>query len=274
MILYVSARLLRLRLKWLSCKVSHTQVSKQRIKPNASALDREAPKLPLRHVAIIMDGNRRWADERGLPRMLGHKEGVKTLKRLVRYAGERDLKFLTVYAFSSENWQRSKDEVKYLFDLFAVVLRDEFDELKENKVRLRFLGDPAQIPPSLKKSMEKSMEETKHNTGLGLQVAINYGSRLEITLAFKKIIEEVQAGRLNPSAIDESLVSSYLFTSGIPDPEMIIRTGGEMRLSNYLLWQAAYSELYVTPTLWPDFTPDDFEEAVLEFQRRERRYGS
>lgn len=230
--------------------------------------------LPLEHVAIIMDGNRRWADDRGLPRLMGHKEGVKTLKRLVRYAGERKLKYLTVYAFSSENWQRSKDEVKYLFDLFAVVLRDEFDELKENGVRLRFLGDPTSIPPSLKKSMQKAMEETCNNTGLGLQVAINYGSRLEITLAVKRLIDDVKAGLVKPESVDEETIADYLFTRGIPDPEMIIRTGGEMRLSNYLLWQAAYSELYVTSVLWPDFSPDDFEAAVAEFVRRERRYGS
>lgn len=229
--------------------------------------------LPLRHVAIIMDGNRRWADLRKLPRLSGHKEGVKALKRLVRHAGEIGLEYLTVYAFSSENWQRSKEEVRYLFELFSNVLRDEFDELAENKVRLRFLGDMSTIPARLKKSFDKSMDDSKNNTGLNLQVAINYGSRLEITLAAKRIAAEVAEGKLKPSEITEELLNSYLFTGDIPDPEMMIRTGGEMRLSNYLLWQAAYSELYITPILWPDFAPENFDEAIEEYARRNRRYG-
>ncbi|HEY9788708.1 MAG TPA: isoprenyl transferase [Candidatus Obscuribacterales bacterium] len=233
----------------------------------------EYPALPLEHVAIIMDGNRRWADQKGIPRLLGHKEGVKSLKRLVRHAGERNLKYLTVYAFSSENWQRSQEEVRYLFELFSTVLKDEFDELSANRVRLRFIGDLSQVPPNLRASMEKSMKDSENNTGLSLQVAINYGSRLEITLGVKRLVEDVKAGKIQAQEIDEELLSNYLFTRGIPDPEMIIRTGGEMRLSNYLLWQAAYSELYVTPVLWPDFTPEDFEAAIVEYHKRERRYG-
>ncbi len=229
--------------------------------------------IPLKHVAIIMDGNRRWADQRGLPRLSGHKEGVKSLKRLVRHAGEIGLEYLTVYAFSSENWQRSREEVRYLFELFSNVLRDEFDELSENKVRLHFIGDMSTIPARLKKSFERSMEESKNNSGLNLQVAINYGSRLEITLAAKRIAAEAAAGRLQPAEITEELLNSYLFTGAIPDPEMMIRTGGEMRLSNYLLWQAAYSELYITPILWPDFTPENFDLALEEYAQRNRRYG-
>ncbi|MCC7530328.1 MAG: isoprenyl transferase [Candidatus Melainabacteria bacterium] len=229
--------------------------------------------LPLKHVAIIMDGNRRWADQRKLPRLSGHKEGVKSLKRLVRHAGSIGLEYLTVYAFSSENWQRSREEVRYLFELFSNVLRDEFDELSENRVRLRFIGDMSTIPARLKKSFERSMEESKHNTGLNLQVAINYGSRLEITQAAKRIAAEAAAGLLAPADITEELLNSYLFTGEIPDPEMMIRTGGEMRLSNYLLWQAAYSELYITPILWPDFTPENFDEAIEEYAQRNRRYG-
>jgi undecaprenyl diphosphate synthase len=229
--------------------------------------------LPLKHVAIIMDGNRRWADQRKLPRLSGHKEGVKSLKRLVRHAGAIGLEYLTVYAFSSENWQRSREEVRYLFELFSNVLRDEFDELSENKVRLRFIGDMSTIPARLKKSFERSMEESKSNTGLNLQVAINYGSRLEITLAAKRIAAEVMDGKLAPSEITEELLNSYLFTGEIPDPEMMIRTGGEMRLSNYLLWQAAYSELYITPILWPDFSPENFDQAIEEYAQRNRRYG-
>lgn len=229
--------------------------------------------LPLKHVAIIMDGNRRWADQRSLPRLAGHKEGVKSLKRLVRHCGAIGLEYLTVYAFSSENWQRSKEEVRYLFELFTNVLRDEFDELAENRVRLRFIGDMTTIPVRLKKSFERTMDESKNNTGLNLQVAINYGSRLEITQATKRIAADVAAGKLSQSEITEELLNSYLFTGGIPDPEMLIRTGGEMRLSNYLLWQSAYSELYITPILWPDFTPENFDQAVDEYAQRNRRYG-
>jgi undecaprenyl diphosphate synthase len=230
--------------------------------------------LPLRHVAIIMDGNRRWADQRKLPRLSGHKEGVKSLKRLVQHAGAIGLEYLTVYAFSSENWQRSKEEVRYLFELFSNVLRDEFTELADNKVRLRFLGDMSTIPARLRKSFERSMEDSKNNTGLNLQVAINYGSRLEITQAAKRLAIDVAAGKLNANEITEDLFANYLFTEDIPDPEMMIRTGGEMRLSNYLLWQAAYSELYITPTLWPDFSPQNFDEAVDEYAHRNRRFGA
>jgi undecaprenyl diphosphate synthase len=229
--------------------------------------------LPLDHVAIIMDGNRRWADSRHLPRLMGHKEGVKTLKDLVKYVSPNGLKYLTVYAFSSENWTRTAEEVNYLLELFANVLRDELDELHENAVRLRFLGQMETMPKHLRESFERSMDRTKDNTGLSLQVAINYGSRLEITDAIKSIVQDVERGKVAPGAIDEQLVSKYLYTSEIPDPDLIIRTGGEMRLSNYLLWQAAYAELYVTPVLWPEFTPAEFDKAIEEYSSRERRYG-
>jgi undecaprenyl diphosphate synthase len=220
-----------------------------------------------------MDGNRRWADKKGLPRLIGHKEGVKTLKELVRYTGANGLKYLTVYAFSSENWNRSPDEVNYLFELFGSVVRDELEELTANNVRLRFLGKTDEMPPHLQRSFQEAVQRTSGNTGLCLQVAINYGSRLELTEAVRKLARQVQAGRLNPEDIDAELLSSCLYTGDLPDPDLIIRTGGEMRLSNYLLWQAAYAELYVTPVLWPDFTPAEFEKAVAEFARRDRRYG-
>lgn len=244
----------------------------------AAAAEKSATGLPLSpgvlsHVAIIMDGNRRWASKRGLPGAVGHNEGVKSLKRLVKHAGACSLRYLTVYAFSSENWQRGEEEVGYLLRLFADVLSDEFQELYENGVRLRFIGDLAAMPDKLSKSMEEATEKTKDNTGLNLQVAINYGSRLEITEALRKIAIDVRDGKLDPETIDEALVSRYLYTHNIPDPELLIRTGGEMRLSNYLLWQSAYTEIYVTAKLWPDFTPTDFDEAVREFAKRERRYG-
>jgi undecaprenyl diphosphate synthase len=229
--------------------------------------------LPLQHVAIIMDGNRRWADQRGLARLLGHKEGVKVLKQLVRHVGALDLKYLTVYAFSSENWQRSKEEVNYLFELFANVLRDEIAELDENRVRLNFIGDLSQVPTKLRHKIESSIAKTRDNTGLSLQVAINYGSRLEICEATRKIAADVLAGKLRPDEINERLINSYLYTRDIPDPELLIRTGGEMRLSNYLLWQAAYTELYVTDVPWPEFTAAEFDKAIVEFANRNRRYG-
>jgi len=238
-----------------------------------SGLSGEGRPLPLEHVAIIMDGNRRWADLRRYPRLKGHQEGVKSLKRLVRHVGAEGLKYLTVYAFSSENWQRTEEEVNYLFDLFGRVLTDEFAELAENGVRLTFLGQLSAMPPKLRKSMENTMQKTAGNTGLRLQVAINYGARLEITDAVKELAELVKAGKLDPQDITEELIADHLYTSGIPDPELLIRTGGEMRLSNYLLWQSAYTELFVTPTLWPEFSPAHFDQAISDFAKRNRRWG-
>ena len=182
-------------------------------------------------------------------------------------------KYLTVYAFSSENWQRTEEEVNYLFELFGRVLTEEFSELAENGVKLTFLGQLSAVPPKLKKSMEKTMQKTAENTGLSLQVAINYGGRLEITDAVKELAEQVKAGTLEPQDITESLIGKHLYTRGMPDPELLIRTGGEMRLSNYLLWQSAYTELYITPTLWPEFSPDHFDQAIEEFVSRNRRWG-
>ncbi len=228
---------------------------------------------PLRHVAIIMDGNRRWADLKRLPRLVGHQAGVKSLKRLVEYVGSTGLQYLTVYAFSSENWQRSQDEVQYLFELFAKVLTDELSDISKNNVKLNFLGQIEKLPGSLDRSLKEAMAVTKDNTGLSLQIALNYGSRSEITEATRRIARAVAAGNLSAEAIDDSLIETYLYTSGMPDPELVIRTGGEMRLSNYLLWQAAYAELYVTEVLWPDFTPEEFDKSVNEFTRRERRWG-
>lgn len=239
----------------------------------ASSPSADGSAAALEHVAIIMDGNRRWADRKRLPRLKGHQEGVKSLKRLVRHVGAQGLKYLTVYAFSSENWQRSTDEVSYLIDLFGRVLTDEFRELAENGVRLRFIGDLSRMPQGLRQAMAKAMQETAGNTGLNLQVAINYGARLEITEAMKDIARDVAAGKIKPDDIDETLISSRLYTREIPDPELLIRTGGEMRLSNYLLWQSAYTEIFVTPVLWPEFSPENFDQAVADFTRRNRRWG-
>ncbi len=229
--------------------------------------------FPLSHVAIIMDGNRRWADKLRLPRLLGHREGVKTLKELVKYAGAHGLKYLTVYAFSSENWNRSDKEVKYLLELLCQAIGSELDELDSNGVRLRFIGDLSGMPDNLRQEFEKAMLRTSSNKGLSLQVAVNYGSRLEITHAMRRVARAVKDGQLSLDEIEPAVVSSYLYSADIPDPDLLIRTAGEMRLSNFLLWQAAYSELYITPVLWPEFTPCQFELAVAEFSLRQRRFG-
>jgi len=240
--------------------------------PQIQTMDKAT--LPVKHVAVIMDGNRRWAMQRKLPKLIGHQEGVKSLKRLVKHVGAEGLEYLTVYAFSSENWQRADEEVSYLLKLFVQVLSDEVAELHKNKVRLRFIGKLDSMPEDLRLKMKRAEETTAANTGLNLQVAINYGSRLEITEALKKIAKDAISGKVDVENINEELVSQYLYTSEIPDPELLIRTGGEMRLSNYLLWQSAYTEIYICDTLWPDFSPEQFNLAIDEFKTRNRRYGS
>jgi undecaprenyl diphosphate synthase len=229
--------------------------------------------VALKHVAIIMDGNRRWADKHALPRLFGHKEGVKSLKRLVKHVTARKLEYLTVYAFSSENWQRGHEEVDYLMQLFNEVLKTELDELARAGARLRFIGDLEHMPAELQKGLSSAEQKTRDNSGLNLQVALNYGSRLEITTAVKHLVADVQSGAVAESDITPELLGKYLYTADIPDPDLMIRTGGEMRLSNYLLWQSAYTELYVTPIMWPEFQPKHFDEAVASFQLRQRRYG-
>ncbi len=250
---------------------SKTQLSKSQSSQNLST---DRPALPLKHVAVIMDGNRRWAQQRKLPKLAGHQEGVKSLKRLVKYVGSAGLEFLTVYAFSSENWHRADEEVSYLLKLFVQVLTDEVTELHKNNVRLRFIGKLDSMPEELRIKMNKAEEKTALNSGLNLQVAINYGSRLEITEALKKIARDAMAGKIELENLDENLVGQYLYTKDIPDPELLIRTGGEMRLSNYLLWQSAYTEIYITEVLWPDFSPEHFDKSIEEFKTRNRRYGS
>ncbi|MGH7192202.1 MAG: polyprenyl diphosphate synthase, partial [Candidatus Saccharimonadales bacterium] len=220
-----------------------------------------------------MDGNRRWADNHGLPRLLGHREGVKALKRLVKHVTARRLQYLTVYAFSSENWQRGRDEVDYLMQLFNEVLKSELGELAKAGARLRFIGDIGGMPAELQQGLEAATRKTADNKGLNLQVALNYGSRLEIVHAVKGMLADLNAGRLLEEQVTPELLGQYLYTGGMPDPDLIIRTGGEMRLSNYLLWQAAYTELYVTQVMWPEFTPAHFDEAVDSFLSRQRRYG-
>ena len=221
------------------------------------------------HIAIIMDGNGRWAKERGLPRIAGHNEGMNALTEVVRRASDIGVKYLTVYAFSTENWKRPEDEVSGIFKLLIKGVASKLQELHENNVIVNIIGDWSVIPEDSKKSVVKALETTKNNTGLKLNIALNYGGRAEIVRAVKSAIES----GFKPCDISEESFSKLLYTADMPDPDLIIRTGGEMRLSNFLTWQSAYSELYVVPTYWPDFTPDDFEKAIEVFQNRDRRFG-
>ena len=229
--------------------------------------------IEFKHAAIIMDGNRRWAKERHLPSALGHKEGVKALKKTLRAADSLGVKYLTVYAFSTENWNRTPDEVKFLMDLLANTLMNELDEMHENNVIISFIGDVTQLSDSLQVILQKAVEKTKNNTGVALQIAFNYGSRAEILRACKSVAERVASGKVSVDEITENMFSEALYTSNIPDPDILIRTGGEMRISNYLLWQIAYSEIYVTDIFWPEFDVDALCDAIIEFGRRNRRWG-
>lgn len=237
-------------------------------------LDKE--RMP-RHVAIIMDGNGRWAKKRGLPRVAGHNAGMKTMKKIVDHSDKLGIEYLTVYAFSTENWKRSIAEVSGIFKLLVTYVNSELKELVENNVKVTVLGDYRQIPSDAEKSLEKTLEATKNNTGLRFNIALNYGSRDEIRRAVEEIARGVQAGNLNPEDITEDTISVHLFTGklhlDIPDPELVIRTSGELRLSNYLLWQTAYSELVFSDVLWPDFSPEEYEKAIEEYQSRDRRFG-
>ncbi len=225
------------------------------------------------HIAIIMDGNRRWAKDKNLPAMFGHKEGVQSLKKISRYSDDLGIKYLTVYAFSTENWNRKKDEVDFLMFLVQDALKAEIDELHSENVRIRFIGFINEMPEPLPTVLQSAMEKTKNNTGLNLQVALNYGSRREITHAVKEIAKEVLERKLNAEDITTETITSHLLTKDIPEPDLLIRTGGEFRISNYLLWQSAYSEFYSTNTLWPDFNQKELDKAILEFGNRQRRFG-
>jgi len=227
----------------------------------------------IRHIAIIMDGNRRWANRQNLPHTIGHDTGRKTFKNIVKHASSLGLEYLTTYAFSTENWGRDKQEVFFLMDLFVESLRNEIKELADNNVRLKFIGRKDRLDNKFVQLMKKSEYDTSNNTGLTLQIALDYGSRFEIAMALKNIVQDVQNGTILCDDIDEKLIDSYLYTNNIPDPDLIIRTGGEYRLSNYLLWQSAYSELYITPTFWPEFDSEDFDNAIIEFSKRQRRWG-
>lgn len=231
-----------------------------------------AGNLPL-HVAIIMDGNGRWACQRGLPRTAGHRFGVEAVKKVVRLAGELKLKYLTLFTFSTENWKRPKSEVSAIMNLLYETTRNELDELLENNVRLITTGDIESLSPSRRDILKNAINRTAANTGLTLNLALNYSGRLEILQAVKKIATDAIEGKIDPNLIDERVFSSYLQTNGLPDPDLLIRTSGEKRISNFFLWQMSYTELYVTDILWPDFDEAEFCRALLDFQKRERRFG-
>ena len=225
------------------------------------------------HVAVIMDGNGRWATARGLPRVAGHREGVKAARAIVRAADAIGLRYLTLYAFSTENWNRPEDEVTMLMRLLEESIYRELPEFMENNVRLRVIGRAAGVPSPVRRGLDHVVRATEGNTGLTLLVAFNYGGRDELIDAFRALARRVQRGELAPDDISEADVSGALYTDGVPDPDLLIRTSGEMRISNFLLWQIAYTELWITPTLWPDFAPADLYRAVAEFQGRNRRFG-
>lgn len=229
-------------------------------------------RLP-RHVAVIMDGNGRWAKQRGLPRIMGHRRGVDALKDILRCCKDWGIQALTAYAFSTENWGRPIEEVDFLMTLFERVLRQELREMKEENVQIRFVGNLSALPRSLQSEIERSMDETRHNTGIQFSVATNYGGRQEIVQACRAIAMQVQQGALQPDEIDEAVFERHLYTTGVCDPDLLIRTSGEMRVSNFLLWQVAYSELYITDTLWPDFDRAEFHRALGNYQSRDRRFG-
>lgn len=227
----------------------------------------------LQHIAIIMDGNRRWAKERNLPSAFGHKKGVDSLKNIMRACDDFGVKYLTVYAFSTENWNRKKEEVDFLMDLLGQTIKNELKEMHENGVVINFIGDLTKLSPKLQEILAEAVDTTKNNNGVHLQIAFNYGARDELVHAVKNIANNVKNGNIQIENIDENLLSKFLYTGSIPDPDLLIRTGGEMRVSNYLLWQIAYAEFFVTKTLWPDFDKNALAEAIENFHNRQRRYG-
>lgn len=226
-----------------------------------------------KHVAVIMDGNGRWAKKQGARRIFGHRNAVQAVRDVTECCGELGIKYLTLYAFSTENWSRPKEEVEGLMELLVNTLKQEIGTLMENQVKLKTIGDTSHLPKNCQKNLEWAINETKNNSGLTLILALSYSGRWEIVEAVKQLAADVKEGKLEISAINEGSFANYLKTSGIPDPELLIRTSGELRVSNFLLWQIAYTELFITPTLWPDFRKEHLYEAIWSYQQRERRFG-
>lgn len=228
------------------------------------------------HVGFIMDGNGRWAKKRGLPRSEGHKEGARTFRKIGEYAADLGIKYVTFYAFSTENWKRPENEVNAIMELFGEYLNEVIDRIRENEekgIRLKFIGDRKGISPELLNLMNYTEKLTEDKNKVTLNIAINYGGRHEIAAAVKAIAEKASKGEISPEDIDENMISDYLYTAGQPDPDLIIRPSGEFRTSNFLTWQSAYSELYFSDILWPDYTEEDFNEALRAFEKRNRRFG-
>jgi undecaprenyl diphosphate synthase len=230
-------------------------------------------KIMPRHIAIIMDGNRRWAKERGLDPKLGHKEGADNLKKIAKYANQIGIEYLTVYAFSTENWKRTKEEVGTLMLLLQKYVEDFLKDTSKNNIRIKILGDTTRLNEELQKSIQKIVDATADCTGLTLNIAFNYGGRDEIVKAVKKIAKQIENKEIRIEDIDEDLISSSLYTAGQPEPDLLIRPGGEQRISNYLLWQLAYTEFLFIPKYWPDFSKEDLDEAIQIFENRNRKFG-
>ena len=237
-------------------------------------MDRDNTGVP-RHVAVIMDGNGRWAQKRKLPRVLGHNAGMKAMREVVRRSRDIGVEYLTVYAFSTENWKRSEEEVGGIFRLLVKYVDSDLDELYENNVKVNVLGDYSMLPAPAVERLDRTIARTAENDGMVFNIALNYGSRNEITGAVKEIAKKVRDGEVDPDDIDEDMISRHLLTGkyGVPDPDLLIRTSGEVRISNYLLWQIAYSEMIFTDILWPDLDPDTYEELVRSYADRDRRFG-
>jgi undecaprenyl diphosphate synthase len=229
-------------------------------------------KLPV-HIGIIMDGNGRWAKKRGLPRHLGHQEEMKKVVQVVESCQELDIKYLTLYAFSTENWKRPSTEVEALMNLLVVFVRKELKRLNDNNVKIKILGDITKLPDMPKREVNRAVELTSTNTGMVLNIALNYGGRQELALAIKDILRDANKGNINIDEVDEGMISDYLYTKGQPDPDLIIRPSGELRLSNFLIYQAAYSEFWFSDVLWPDFKEEDLYSAINDYQKRNRRFG-
>lgn len=226
-----------------------------------------------RHIAIIMDGNGRWAQKRFMPRAFGHQAGVKAVRKIVEHAGNQGIEVLTLFAFSSENWRRPKEEVSLLMSLFVETLQREIDTLDKNGVRLKFIGDRSAFPEVLQQKMHVGEVQTSNNKALNLVIAANYGGHWDIAQAMQKIVDKMESGELAKQPISPELIEKHLATAGLPDPDLFIRTGGEERVSNFLLWQLAYTELYFTQTLWPDFDQTSLDDAIKSFKSRQRRFG-
>jgi len=240
---------------------------------SSSAVELDTTKLPT-HVAIIMDGNGRWAKKRLLNRINGHEKGSETVRTIVRTCRQIGISYLTLYAFSTENWQRPKTEVKALMALLKKFLQSERKEMVENNIRLRVIGQLDRLPAEVREALDQTMAATKEQTGMNLILALSYGGRAEIVRMVREVAEKIKRGTIDPQAVNEGLVSDHLYTRDIPDPDLLIRTSGEMRISNFLLWQIAYTELFVTTTLWPDFSKEELLQILKDFQARVRRFGA